>query len=285
MKKVSMKDLQEVELTMLKDIADFCDKNNIRYFINSGTLLGAVRHGGFIPWDDDIDIGMDLPNYKKFLKLSKKNFPKEYFVQNFRTDTKHCYPWTKIRMNNTTWMDPRLTNVEMHSGISIDVFLFNGIPQNKFRMKLQDSVARIQRVLLKKYYYLDSDIKSRHSNTIYYIIPEFIRRFLLRILENIINVDCNKTEYCYNSYFSGMTGPKTIFESSMFAKLEKIKFEDEYFYAPKDCIKYLEIGFGDWETLPPEEERIGHGDLIIDLEKDYTEYFGDKLKNKLAKKK
>lgn len=279
-KDVLMKDLQAVELEMLKDVAKYCEENGIEYFINSGTLLGAVRHGGFIPWDDDIDIGMNLSNYKKFLKYAKKDFPKRYFVQNFKTDSKHCYPWTKIRINGTTWMDPRLTNVEMHSGISMDIFLFNGIAKNAFRRKLQYCAARIQRTLLKKYYFLDGDVKQRHSNLIYKLMPEFIRRPLLFILESIIDIDCAKTDYCYNSYFSGMVENQTEFKSDMFLNLEKIKFEDTYVYAPKDYISYLEIGFGDWQTLPPEEERIGHGDLIVDLEKDYTEYIGDKLKNK-----
>ena len=104
-----LKKLQLVELQILKDVAEFCDKNDIVYFLDSGTLLGAIRHQGFIPWDDDIDIIMDVENHKKFCKLAPTGLPKCYFVQNMDTDKKTCISWTKVRKNGTTCMERKLT--------------------------------------------------------------------------------------------------------------------------------------------------------------------------------
>ena len=82
----TLREIQLFELQMLKDVVKVCDDNNITYIISSGTLLGAVRYGGFIPWDDDIDIDMPLPDYKKFLKIAQRELGEKYFVQNYKTD-------------------------------------------------------------------------------------------------------------------------------------------------------------------------------------------------------
>ena len=282
MEDINLKRIQQIEYDMLKDIAHFCDQNNIEYFITGGTLLGAIRHGGFIPWDDDIDIGMDLKNYKKFLRIARDSFPKKYFIQNFKTEKKYNYAWTKIRLNGTTFMDARMTNFEIHSGVFIDIFLYNGISDNKICRITQTIAARIQRVLLRKFYYLECDVTNPHSNAIYYILPEFLRRGLIYILDHIVNVDCTKTRWCYDTYYATV-GKECKYRSKWFKNLKKVRFRDEYFLAPNDPEAWLESKYGDWQTLPPESERIGHGDTIFDSNKDYTFYYGEKLKRKLNK--
>ena len=97
----TLRELQLAQLQELKDIAAFCDDNGIAYFLDSGTLLGAVRHKGFIPWDDDVDICMDVRSYRRFLKLAHKLLER-YYVQNYRTDRTMTRKRTKIRINGTT---------------------------------------------------------------------------------------------------------------------------------------------------------------------------------------
>ena len=159
MRGFDLRKLQLVELEMLKDVVSFCEKNDIQYFLSDGTLIGAARHQGFIPWDDDIDICMDYKNFKKFNKLAAKDFDKKYFVQNYKTERKYPFPWTKIRINSTTSMERHLNNYDIHFGICMDILVLNGISDNKFRRKLQVKSAKLQRDLLKKYYYLEGDIK------------------------------------------------------------------------------------------------------------------------------
>ena len=265
-----LKELQMVEYDMLKDVVDFCDKNGIKYFIIAGTLLGAVRHGGFIPWDDDIDIGMDYHNYKLFLKKAQKGLDKKFFIQNFYSERKVSNPWTKIRINGTTSIDPRFLNYDIHSGICMDIFLFNGISDNRVKRKIQEVLSRYQRQMLKKYYYLEGDIPNKNKR-INQIVPEILRPFLIKVFDKLINIDLSKTKYCYNTFYDDV-GKKFCYESKWFTELKKITFEDGQFYAPISPEDYLVARYGDWKTPPPKNERTAHGDIIIDTNKDYTFY-------------
>lgn len=279
MKDNSLKNLQKVEFEMLNDVASFCDENNIQYFIICGTLLGAVRNGGFIPWDDDIDIGMDLKNYKRFLKLAKNNLPKKYFIQHFSTDRKVDFPWIKVRINNTTCMETKKRSFDIHAGIGMDVFLVNGISNNKIRYFAQAQAEKFQRVLLVKHYYKECNIayKSTLRKMIHRIYPEFMRMLTIKLLDYVINYDLEKSTFCYNTYNMYLENCYK-FVSRWFQTVEKIPFEDELFYAPKNRIDYLEARYGKWQELPPEDERKGHGEMIIDLNNDYSVYYINRKK-------
>ena len=147
----TLRNLQLVELEILKDVAKFCDENDIPYYLDCGTLLGAIRHGGFVPWDDDVDICIDWVNYKKFVKLAPKGLPEQYFVQNYRTDPKAAIRWTKIRKNGTTSMERALSKYDIHDGVCIDVFALSGIANNRIRRNIQDKANAIMNVLLQKH--------------------------------------------------------------------------------------------------------------------------------------
>ena len=265
-----LRKLQMTEYEMLKDVAAFCDANDIKYFLIAGTLLGAVRHGGFIPWDDDIDIGMDLKNYKKFLKLAPKGLPDKYFVQHFTTDSKVSIPWIKVRINGTTSMEPDLTNFDIHFGICMDVFLINGISENRFRKKLQIKYSKRQREMLRKHLYIARK-HEEYSPKYVRNLPESIRIMKVKLYELIINCNLSKTKYCYTTFFEDV-GEKYCFESDWFKTLKRVCFENEQFFVPRKAEKYLKARYGNWRTPPAETDRTGHGDIIIDFENNYTMY-------------
>lgn len=275
MREFDLRKLQLVELEMLKDVTAFCDENNIKYWLDSGTLLGAVRHGGFIPWDDDIDISMDYHNYKKFLKLAPKGLPSKYFVQNFRTDPKVAIRWSRVRINGTTSMEADMTDYHIHYGICMDVFLRSGISSNPFRQLIADKCLGIMSQLLVKYY---AEVKGisvpRKFQLLYLIIPEKIRILLIRVLERIAILDESKCEQCFNTWWPSSVIAKRYPTNLYFVdNRKKILFEDSLFWAPKDSDKYLEIAYGNWEVPPPIDDRGGHGDIIVDFENDYSVYF------------
>ena len=117
----NIKEMQKIELEMLLEVDRICKKFNIRYFLIAGTLLGAIRHKGFIPWDDDIDIIIPLNDYIKFCKVAEKELNKNYFLQNYKTDFTAMW-YTKIRKNNTTAIQANHKNKLHHQGIWIDIF-------------------------------------------------------------------------------------------------------------------------------------------------------------------
>ncbi len=280
MRDFDLKRLQQVELEMLKDVAKFCDDNGIVYFIDSGTLLGAVRHGGFIPWDDDIDICMDLRNYKKFCELAPKGLPKKYFVQNYHTDPKACIKWSRVRINGTTSMESNMTTYDIHYGICMDIFVKVGLAKTKLGKKIQNFASEWLTTFLGKYSNLASGVTLPNKIRIMYAyMPEWFRRFIICVLEKIVFLDTRNREYCYNTWYNPSTAK--IYPSKMYQNTSrvKIKFEDAEFWAPKEYIKYLEVTYGDWKTPPSDTNRSGHGDIIVDFEKDYSFYQDNLNKN------
>ena len=119
-------------IKILKEVHSICMKNNIKYFLHFGTLIGAVRHNGFIPWDDDIDIGMLRPDYEKFLKIVKNNLSKDYIVQNQKTDKGFAFCFTKIMLQDTVWIEQNsIRTNKKYNGIYIDVFPFDKVPEKE----------------------------------------------------------------------------------------------------------------------------------------------------------
>lgn len=276
--------LQLAELEMMKDVTRFCEDNGIQYFLSSGTLIGAARHKGFIPWDDDVDINMDLKNYRKFLALAKDGLSDKYFIQNVETEPKMCFPWTKIRINGTTSMDPRLTNLDVHFGICMDIFIINGIPNSPFRRRLQQLAVKVQIFLLYKYFYLDGDgfVISKPKRLLYKLMPEFLRRGLIRLLDKFILYDIDGCDTAYNVFSNTVQSAEKI-PVELVKEFDKLTFEGTEFFVPKRWDEYLTLHYGDWRTPLPEGQRDRHGDIIVDLERDYTNYIGERLKAKKAK--
>lgn len=262
--------LQLTELQILKDVADFCEENDIVYFLYGGTMIGAARHQGFIPWDDDIDIWMDLRNYKKFLKLSKK-LPSKYFVQNYKTDRKCCYSWTKVMLNGTTLIHNGMQSYDIHQGIYIDVFMINGIADGKVRRKIQNKALKIKKHLLRKYFAIE--VRKEAPKKWVSMIPEFLRRPLISFMEVLSNIDIEKSEKCFGIEYWNISMAK-IYNSKDFYPDSRLYllFEDSKFACPKNYFDFLRITFGDWQKLPPEEQRVNHNNCIIDFHKNYTEY-------------
>lgn len=126
-----MNDLQKCELEILKEFDRVCKMNNLNYSLGSGTMLGAVRHKGFIPWDDDIDVLMPANDYKKFCKIAPKAFSEKFFLQTSYTDSWYA-SFSKVRMNGTTAIEKGFENCRFHQGVWIDIFPIVGVPTRIF---------------------------------------------------------------------------------------------------------------------------------------------------------
>ena len=127
--------IKDSEKDILRKFILICEKYNLDYFVVFGTLLGTIRHEGFIPWDDDIDVGMLRTDYEKFLEVAQKECGEEYFIQTIDTDPNYHLYFAKMRMNNTVFVEDSLQKTTGNDGFYIDIFPYDVIPDDDIVMK------------------------------------------------------------------------------------------------------------------------------------------------------
>jgi len=257
--------LQLIELEILKEVVKVCNQYNIEYFIDSGTALGAFRHSGFIPWDDDIDIGMTRANYDRFLKIAPKEINSEIFIQNRKTDKKSPFYSTRARKNNTTHMEWDKRNMKIHHGVYIDIFPYDSIPDNENkRLKFQKRCKRI--IKIYKIRSIPDRYKKPEKNIKWWSLA-IIRRLLHYTLVPIpISWGERYVEKNFRKYNNKQTQHITClsyggihsFKKDDIFPVREIVFEGNVYFAPNNMDNYLKELYGDYMTLPPEKERIGH---------------------------
>ena len=272
-----MSTFREVQLKgyeILNQIVDLCERNHLTYYLNGGTLLGAIRHDGFIPWDNDIDIEMPVKDYRKFLTIAKKELSQTLFLQTYYSDPGYNEMWAKVRANGTTSIPLVWKNHTMHMGIGIDIFPIVGIYRNPFLRKLQIRLHGLCRTLLAKEYLtaIHSSELANKKLQILYRIPRKTRVGLCRILEWLTFRNPEKEE----SISVVFVEIKDAIHREAYGNGRKKRFEDREFMIPEDYDYVLSQLFGDYMTPPPEAERNGHegffGEIIYDCERDYREY-------------
>ena len=173
---MELRELQLFELKMLKDITKACEENGIEYYLACGTMLGAVRHGGFIPWDDDIDLYMTVKNYKRFRKIGQKILGKKYFVQNYLSEKEYFEQWTKVVANGTTALSEQLKNWNVNHGISIDVFPIIGLSSDPSEIARQQKAFELNRALLSDSFMKATNQQFTVKQRLLYLIPRTIRK-------------------------------------------------------------------------------------------------------------
>ena len=254
------------ELEILKVVRDFCLKNDIEMLLAYGTLLGAVRHEGFIPWDDDIDVYMTREDYNRFISLWQKSHPAGYLLQNKDTDRDYTQVHTKIRKDNTTFLQQGEENYLYHKGIFIDIFPLDRIPGG-FRRKVYKMAAMVYLLYMRGFIPPEANrIVRLGSRVILGLTPKKLYYPILKIIEKYITgFSSDEMDMACVVSINDMNNS---IPAEVFSKHCELKFEDDVFFAPKDYDKYLTIMYGDYMELPPEEERVWkHRPLVIDLER------------------
>ena len=266
---VKLQELKEIELEMLKLFVEVCKKLNLRYYVIGGTVLGTVRHKGFIPWDDDIDVGMPREDYEVFLKKAQELLPEQYFVQTCFTDKEFPANFCKIRNSNTTFIETSVKNRQMNHGAYIDVFPLDWHPDNKKDIKIFN---------LKNKYYLFVIARSYHKKK-KKNYKQFVGKILtmftsvkrgLKKRDKLLKSNKGKT---YLANYSGAWGEKEIMPACWYDSGVELEFEGVKVVAPKEYDAWLTQVYGDYMQFPPEEKRVSHHhNEIIDLKKSYKEY-------------
>ena len=256
-------ELKVIQMDILSAVDDFCNKNHIRYSMSCGTLLGAVRHKGYIPWDDDIDIYLPREDYKRLID----NFPKLYMgnvkIASLERDFIWERPYAKAYDDRTILQENVL--VKGNIGVNIDIFPIDDVPDDDSEWHKYD---RWRRFLQKMYWMKYLPIKKERGlikNGILYLVRIltcfYTRRKWSQILDRLAQKHNGKGyrrcfECCQGLYL------KRPFSKSLFDNLIDIQFEDRRYKAYADYDAYLRNGYGDYMQLPPEEKRVPHHDFV-----------------------
>ena len=255
-----LRKLQLTELEILKDVADLCEKYDLRYYLSGGTLLGAVRHHGFIPRDDVVDIMMPYQDYLEFLKVAQNEFGTRYFVQNYMTDSHDHQAFTKIRKNGTSMIMPNHRRWKIHQGIWIDVFPIVMIKDDK------DFKRRKKAISISNFFQMDTfllDNENEFKSILGFAYPLF-RLFLLlpmKFRQQLHSLFLNYAyRECNGGYFSESWGTLTTKykRQILIGDSMELAFEGASFRVPPKFTEYLKDTYGDYMTLPPMEQRRGH---------------------------
>lgn len=268
MKQYSVRDVQLKTLECLKEVDRICVKNQIPYFLSWGSALGAVRHKGFIPWDDDIDIGMMYPDYLKFLEACKTDLDcHRFFLQTPHTDYNTLVSYAKIRMNHTTSMEIQYSHIKMHWGICIDIFPIRNAPETLKKRKELLFWSNLYRLILRR-----KVLEGPKKTVLNVFCTLFSEKKLRRKLEKRIDSLCpdHRTESVFE--MGAIREQKAFYPRKLIEGIMMLSFEGSEFPCPENVDDYLTYMYGDYMTLPPESERTGHTGALIDLEKGYTEY-------------
>lgn len=248
-----LKNLQQTELSILKDVTAFCEENEIRYCVSSGTLLGAVRHEGFIPWDDDVDISMPRSDFEKFLSLANR-LPKQYECQATRFDARYPISIVKVRKRGTLMKEPSMEHLNIQHGVWIDIFPLDRVEDVS---KLAKRARRIHLITTVIGYKLGTSHPIKRSTKLFCNIVGLVGvKRLDRWRTAIMMKEEESGGKMLTNFASNLGYKNLLFDEKVYFPLKKIKFEDAFFYAPADSDKWLKGAYGDYMTLPPVEQRI-----------------------------
>ncbi len=274
----NLRNLQLMELEILKEFIRVCETLKLQYFVAGGTCLGAVRHKGFIPWDDDIDVAMPREDYEIFMKEGQNLLKDRFFLQNYHTDPNYVNNFAKIRNSQTTFIEKTCKNIEMNQGVYIDIFPLDGFPKSKIEYKLINFRKQlIHFQFSKKYWFIENKKCGIKSKLALLISDVLYGRKTLRQLQDIQEKMYAKYPYKTASMiiaYGGAYGYKDIHKKNVFENGSKLDFEGIKVCAPKQVDNYLKRMYGDdYMKLPPKGKRGGHHSYeIMDLNKSYTEY-------------
>ncbi len=252
MKAINIEDVKKIQLEILEHVTAFCDKKNLRYTLAYGTLLGAVRHKGYIPWDDDIDIHMPRPDYEKFLELYNRETDGVYRAVSYEIDKNYKMPFAKVHHPSTLIREFHFKPGVF--GIYIDIFPIDGIAS-----PWQATIcAQCKRLLfVKSRVFLETmsfGEKMRLAITKLLLFP--VTESLLLKITRKVALHKEYDACAQVCSLASRTAPKEIFPREMFNNLIKLPFEGKEYLAVKDYDAYLTSQYGNYMQLPPEEKRI-----------------------------
>lgn len=269
-KKSNIDLLHQVDLDIVKEVVRICEKHGFSYYMLGGTMLGAVRHKGFIPWDDDVDLGMPRKDYESFLKIAPDELASNLRIVNYRTDPNYQYYITRVLDSNTKVEEERIGNENRYTNASIDIFPIDGSPNNRLLRKIYFFRVLFHRALMSLCYKDSIDRQRRRGR---------MERIFLWIMERIpvekmttpykqkVKIDklLRKNDVGKSKYIGNIMGAyrtKEIVPAEFYGKGKKYTFESIELNGMDMADEYLTWTYGDYMKLPPEDKRKTHFKIL-----------------------
>ena len=268
-----MTELQKKTLDLLIPVIGICQKLELNYYLVCGSALGAVKYGGFIPWDDDMDVGLPRPDYQRFVQEAPAMLPEGYFLQNYRTDPAFPHVFSKLRDSNTTLIEHGVAHLDMNHGICIDIFPLDGYPSGKWPQKVFNLRKKLYSWMQYCALAKGPDKKVEFRNSIFRLMGyhkrtaktlEKMERLYMRYSTETSEIWCNhgnwqrELEYAPRWHYGAGT---------------EMTFEGLTVRVPEAYDAYLTQKYGDWRSDPPKEKQASHHSyLVCDVNRPYTEY-------------
>lgn len=259
---ISLKDIKLLLLEMLDEIDAFCAKENIEYYLVGGSMLGAVRHNGFIPWDDDVDIGMPRADYERFVTtfISKTGVTK---VVDYRNTRKYAWPFAKAIHTKTRLIETGCEQCEI--GVYIDIFpldaiegTYEAVCKTMNRVKLYKNALTLKHLKFEKRRSFWKNMAILSAKVLY-LVPD---AFFIKTVNDIASKKNTTSNYNYVCNFMGAWGKKEIITADCFAAVVKYRFEEREYCILREYDKYLSALYGDYMTPPPVEKQVSHHSYV-----------------------
>lgn len=255
MRRVQGEELKKIQLGILDQVADFCEKNDINYWIDCGTLLGAIRHKGYIPWDDDIDIGMLRKDYERFSELFNDRDDQYRFICAEKTLNAY-YAHGKVLDTTTTLYEPDVNGYK--TCINVDIFVYDNVPDEKMAEKMYDKRDKY-RFFQGVRFATEKPSGNALRRAMVYLFRYMLKLlpkdyFIQKMAGNAKQYRNQETKYVGNfTSFARMLCEKDVFDSFITAE-----FEGKAYKIPVGYDRWLKAFYGDYMQLPPEDKRVSH---------------------------
>lgn len=272
--KHSLTPLQAKLLELLKWFDALCRENNLRYYAIGGTILGAMRHQGFIPWDDDIDVGMPRGDFEKLKELAKTEMGR-FRIETYDSEADDfCYAFHKLYDTTTTLIEHK--RVDVVRGVFIDIFPIDGLGNS-----LEEGKNRYQKFKKWSQFFetMVSGVRKGRSfgKNLAVIVCGLIPRFIVnpRLLRIKLNHICSENDFDSSKYGGNLFGAyweREILDLSLLGTPHDYEFEDTIIAGPEDADGYLTHIYHDWRKLPPKEKQVTHHDFkYLNLNESYLD--------------
>ena len=260
MEKITKEDVKKIELDLLKCFSEICDLYGFKWYLGGGTLLGAVRHKGMIPWDDDIDVMMPRESYERFLKARNEIERPEYIRIDTYIDGNCFYPFIKLSDNRTILYEKN-NRKDFPSSVNIDIFPIDGVPDDIDRFKKLCRKFDILRRLLLTCIYNEEVSGNNKKRRIKVLLNPIFKLIGPYKISKWIDSMAKRYDFYSGKYVACLVwgyGDKELVSRESFEKQMEMEFEGRKYPVPQNYDEYLTNHYGHYMELPPMEQRIDH---------------------------